>query len=229
MIKQTAATVSVHLLSAWYDTNAITDSTFYFWQPGHHGIHHAGNWAYLYKPLRTKLNKLVTDLNAKLKIIIDNVNKDFSDPRVIFADPNPTFEGHRFCEPGITEPDPDNANNWFFLASWDDDSLPGTTTKGASIASELLEKAEQNWSIPDTETCASTNDWAELMLCELADIGFLYNDGDKVVMAPSIELPDGNNMSTTEISWYVPTAWAKTFHPRTLGHLGIRELVRQTW
>lgn len=32
----------------------------------------------------------------------------------MFADINPLFDGHRFCEEGVTEPDSNNPNTWFF-------------------------------------------------------------------------------------------------------------------
>ncbi|GAB7355907.1 hypothetical protein MBLNU459_g6551t2 [Dothideomycetes sp. NU459] len=118
----------------------------------------AGNWAYLLKPLRTELNKLVTDLNAQLNVIISNVNKDFLEPRVLFADPNPAFDGHRFCEEGITEPDPNNQDNWLFLASWPDNSLPGTDSAALSAASEAAQSSLSGQSIPDAATCASSHD-----------------------------------------------------------------------
>ncbi|GAB7355906.1 hypothetical protein MBLNU459_g6551t1 [Dothideomycetes sp. NU459] len=141
-----------------YAAGIGADTTFYYWQPGHHFFHRPGNWAYLLKPLRTELNKLVTDLNAQLNVIISNVNKDFLEPRVLFADPNPAFDGHRFCEEGITEPDPNNQDNWLFLASWPDNSLPGTDSAALSAASEAAQSSLSGQSIPDAATCASSHD-----------------------------------------------------------------------
>ncbi|KAI9854522.1 MAG: hypothetical protein M1813_000985 [Trichoglossum hirsutum] len=67
------------------------------------------------KDLRKKMNDLVDAVNAKIKNAVQNVNQ--SDNRVIFVDPDPAFEGHRFCENGVTEPEPAGSprpNTWFF-------------------------------------------------------------------------------------------------------------------
>lgn len=37
------------------------------------------------------------------------------------------------------------------------------------------------------------------------------------------------NISTEEISWYVPTRNAKMFHPRSLGQQAMAILVMQAW
>lgn len=62
----------------------------------------------LTQDLRTQLNKLTSDMNSKLQTIVE------SNPGVRFADINPLFDGHRFCEEEVTEPDSNNPNIWFF-------------------------------------------------------------------------------------------------------------------
>jgi hypothetical protein len=209
--------------------NLTIDTTFYFWQPGHHSFHRNGNWAYLYQDLRTKLNTLVTDLNTRLQTIANTVSQDFSEPKVLFADPNPAFKGHRFCEPGVTEPDPSNTENWLFLASWPDDSLPGTTSGTLARLSEATGQALHHWTVPDEATCASTHDRGNLTACQMTQAGIAANTASGIFITPVIDLPDGTNISVSEVGWMYPTKWAKTFHPRSLGHLGYRDLVRGTW
>jgi hypothetical protein len=141
----------------------------------------------------------------------------------------PAFDGHRFCEVDITEPDSGNLDNWLFLASWPDNSLPGTDSAKLSRLQIAAEEALGIQSIPDAATCADTHDWGNLTLCGMAKAGLASNNGAKVAFAQTIELPDGSNISTSEVPYLIPTNYAKTFHPRSLGHLGYRDLVRGTW
>ena len=52
-------------------------------------------------------------MNSKLQVIVK------SNPGVMYADIDPLFEGHRFCEPAVTESDDNNPNIWFFHPNTD--------------------------------------------------------------------------------------------------------------
>lgn len=112
------------------DTASCDYTTFYYWQPDHHGFHHLGNWAYLYRPLRLKINNLVSELNTMLSQVATSVNTRYTSQRVWFVDPNPLFDGHRFCESDggieVTEPDASRSDTWLFLSGWEDNNLPDT-------------------------------------------------------------------------------------------------------
>lgn len=127
---------------------------------------------------------------------------------------------------GITEPDPTNEQNWLQLASWPDHAPPGIAAASQSFSSGTSLSGQ---SIPDTTTCDTTHDWAELTLCEMGRAGIAQNTATGIEVVPTIELPDSTNISTSEVDWLIPTNYAKTFHPRSLGHLGIRNIVRATW
>ena len=65
------------------------------------------------RELRRNLNRLVTNLNARLAGIVEEFNKVERDA-VTFVDYNKAFDGHRFCEVGMTEPDNDPTRSWFY-------------------------------------------------------------------------------------------------------------------
>jgi hypothetical protein len=63
----------------------------------------------------------------------------------------------------------------------------------------------------------------------MTQAGIAANTASGIFITPVIDLPDGTNISVSEVGWMYPTKWAKTFHPRSLGHLGYRDLVRGNW
>ncbi|KAK4099834.1 SGNH hydrolase, partial [Parathielavia hyrcaniae] len=73
------------------------------------------NKQYLTVGRRQALNKLVTDMNEVVKAAAETVSKESEFGQVVFVPIDDLFEGHRFCEPGATEPDNKNPNTWFFL------------------------------------------------------------------------------------------------------------------
>jgi hypothetical protein len=74
--------------------------------------------------LRQELNELVLKLNNVTQAAVEQVNEDLGSDQVHFVDVSPYFDGHRWCEkndnPDVHEPNPDNANTWFFLSAWKD-------------------------------------------------------------------------------------------------------------
>ena len=92
------------------ETTQCNDVNFAYWGDSHSKHNKNAN---LQQELRTQLNLLVSDVNALLQAIVK------SNPGVMFADIDPLFEGHRFCEPGVTEPDNNNPNIWFFHPNTD--------------------------------------------------------------------------------------------------------------
>lgn len=102
------------------DTASCDYITFNYWQPGHHGFHRLGNWAYLYRALRIQINNPVLDLNTMLSQVATSVNSQYPSQRICFVDPNPPYDGHRFykSEGGteVTEPDASRSDTWLFLS-----------------------------------------------------------------------------------------------------------------
>ncbi|EEQ35467.1 hypothetical protein McanMca71_003119 [Microsporum canis] len=95
--------------------------------------------------IRKRMNKMCTELNAKIGQIIDAR----PDNRVIWVDWAPRFKEHRFCQPG--KPPVDGENTWFFDVEF----------------REFIPTDEV-----DIETCehesSLSGDWGERALCGMA-------------------------------------------------------------
>jgi hypothetical protein len=206
----------------------MRETTFWQWEPGHHGVHRGPeslqDWAYLYKARRSMLNNLVVSLNSMLQNVVNGINQGHPDQKVWFVDPNSAFEGHRFCEQGAQEPDSSRDDTWLFLSGWQDTPLPNDPS--ARIGSALQDVAETsqplNVDLPDEAKCNSTHDWSDLMLCEPQDAGLVSKGSAGEVLL-------GDEIKTNEISWYISTRSAKTFHPRSLGQKAYADLIQATW
>lgn len=92
-------------------TTQCNEATFSYWDRHHYwGIGGNENPNFpmnLTQDLRIQLNLLTSDMNTKIQDIV------LRNEGVEYVDYNARFEGHRFCEEGVTEPDPDNPNTWF--------------------------------------------------------------------------------------------------------------------
>lgn len=226
-------------------TTSCDYTTFYYWQPCHHGFHRPGNWAYLKQDLRDKINNLVVHINTILSQVADTVNTKYPSKRVYFIDPNPAFDGHRFCESDggheVLEPDWNRQDTWLFLSGMSDNSLPGTASakESANQESKALTTGNSTWLSQDT--CNATqngdNDWYDKMLCEMA----------MAVKQPLSNSTDPNNATAVyesdlaaiargdfdevEVPGYIATLarTAKTFHPKTLGHQAYKNLIMAVW
>ncbi|KAF2200638.1 SGNH hydrolase [Delitschia confertaspora ATCC 74209] len=65
----------------------------------------------LIKSRRKAMNDLTDALNGKIRQIINSYPTSAS---LTFVDTNPFFNGHRFCEQGVSEPSYRNKNIWFY-------------------------------------------------------------------------------------------------------------------
>ena len=108
------------------DTKSCNHTTFKFLFPSHHPVHLGAYWAYLDQSRRIQVNKVAIALNNMLSQAIDSVNAQYSSPRARFFDPNPAFDGKRFCENhngiDVIEPDLSRMETYFFLAGWKDNA-----------------------------------------------------------------------------------------------------------
>ena len=227
------------------DTDSCDYTSFYFWQPGHHAFHFLGNWAYLLKARRLQLNNLVGSLNSMLSQVATSVNAAYPSQRVTFLDPNPSFDGHRFCEKDngkeVTEPDASRSNTWLFLSAWDDNNLPNTATALESANEDLaVFQAGNTTPLPDPNTCSNTttgdNDWYDDILCGVAQAVLLPPPADdpgpnnaSAVFQHDQEALTAGDFNAQEVSYFIPTRQAKTFHPRTLGQKAYKALIMSAW
>ena len=159
--------------------------------------------------IRRKMNAMVLAANAKLRRAIDEVNSRWftARPKVLFVDYDREFEGHRFCEPNVTEPAYNRTDTWFFLIGGPDNAhnesqWPNVTTmarpdRALSPLSVLVD--------PDTclDAAKKSGDWGELALCYMA----MAKQRDPTLRFAQDGLVTENSM------WYVPTYYGKTFHP----------------
>ena len=208
------------------ETEACDDASFGVWWDS------MGGWIEgpkLTRELRGELNELVRGVNDKLRGVVEGVNRMFgvgSDDgdgrkrrrkKVVFVDYDEMFEGHRFCEEGIQEPDYGRNDTWFFLPGGVDASGRNETSMARMMGERPTWVGGGDWednTLPDDsplldpDTCLpdaeKSGDWGELALCYMAKARqrnpFLVLRNDERMLSP-------NSM------WYVPTYYGKTFHP----------------
>ena len=178
----------------------------------------------LKKEMRQRMNNLVVAVNGKIRRSVDLINSRFSKTKVLFVDYDDKFNGHRFCEPNVTEPAYNRTDTWFFLVGGEDnlsdspnatDPMPpppngtwpepppsGSDSRG--LASATLPVGSI---IVDPLTCLGpalqSGDWGLLALCYMATAK--HRD-------PSLRFSNEEIMTQNSM-WYVPTYYGKTFHP----------------
>lgn len=160
----------------------------------------------LKRALRQRVNEMVVAVNAKIKSSVEAVNAGFAQRKVLFVDYDSLFEGHRFCEEGVVEPDYRRNETWFFLVGGPDNA---DVQVGEMIYREeaIRKSTSPDSLLIDPETCMQTSaisgDWGERALCNMAMTA--HRD-------PSIRLASGDGVSEQDM-WYVPTYYGQTFHP----------------
>jgi hypothetical protein len=72
--------------------------------------------------VRVRMNALVDAVNDKLARAVDAINAQFVADKLLFINFDDVFEGHRFCEPDVLEPDYGRDDTWFFLVGGPDNA-----------------------------------------------------------------------------------------------------------
>lgn len=111
------------------DTTACNDVSFSF-------LAGDRNPQYLTQSNRLSANGKITNLNGVLSAAVDRDNGK-GGPQVVFVDYSAAWDGHRFCEEGVSEPAKNHDNTWFY-------NLPQYDTSDISSDSTTL---------PDATTC----------------------------------------------------------------------------
>ncbi|KAL7787032.1 SGNH hydrolase-type esterase domain-containing protein [Trichoderma ceciliae] len=180
----------------------------------------------LKRELRQRMNDMVVHVNDKIRRSVDAINAAFAEPRVLFVEYDDAFEGHRFCEPGVVEPDYARNETWFFLVGGLDNSPREPREERPGPGPEPGQKEAQlppDSPLVDPETCIGpaqkSGDWGELALCMMA----MAANKDSMLPRADGQVVAENSM------WYVPTYYGKTFHPRTLGHMAMRDRIYKAW
>ena len=177
------------------DTTACDDSSFGVWWRG----------PKLKRKLRRRMNEMVLAVNDKIRRSVDAVNAGFAKDKVFFVDYDAAFEGHRFCEPNITEPDYQRNETWFFLVGGNDNAGHVDPEQPRFNASDVLPPSSPliNPDICMEETTIS-RDWGQRALCMMA----MARERE-----PDLRTASGDDSVHGEDMWYVPTYYGQTFHP----------------
>ncbi|KAI1841341.1 hypothetical protein JX266_012495 [Neoarthrinium moseri] len=173
----------------------------------------------LKRELRVRMNAMVQAVNQKIESTVALINSRFTSAKVLFVDYDKQFDSHRFCEPGVQEPDYSRNDTWFFLVGGPDNAR--NNVQGSRFAQAATVPAKSDFLDPDTclEPAARSGDWGVLALCYMA----MSKAQDPTLKPARDEFMAQNSM------WYVPTYYGKTFHPRTRGHEAIRDMIYETW
>ncbi|KAI4866939.1 SGNH hydrolase [Hypoxylon rubiginosum] len=201
-------------------TDACDDMSFGVWWDG----------PKLTRGLRAEMNAMVLAVNAKVRRTVDAVNARFTRDKLVFVDYDAAFDGHRFCEEGVAEPDYGRADTWFFLVGGRDNARNGTAVhhQQSRHASSDLEILAPNSVLVDPSSCLGpaqrSGDWGELALCYMT----MAKARDPSLRLAAAAAAHGN-LAAENSMWYVPTYYGKTFHPRSRGHEAIRDKIYEVW
>ena len=152
---------------------------------------------YLTIERRASINTIISNLNSVISAAVDRANNGGGAGKVIFADWNAKFNGHRFCEEGVIERPKNRDNTWFYNVPAVDDG-------------DLVSAAGQD-SRPDASTCQATAEasgsWTDLIDCGIARVLAAHPD----IIFPQSGLFGPNN--------------GRIGHPKPQGHLAIADAV----
>ncbi|KAI9669874.1 MAG: hypothetical protein M1831_006909 [Alyxoria varia] len=154
------------------------------------------------KELRKDFNSMSRHLNSKIEEAV-NRNKD---QRVVFIDiqGEGTLDGHRFCEPGIKEPDQKNGKLWFWHYPYNEprDDGDAALKRATENVTKGLSTKELSSKYPST-----------------AD----YNNA-------LFDALESNDPEGDALIWPVVGRRAKVFHPQVPFHTHIKNIViKQYW
>jgi hypothetical protein len=200
-----ADTFTLYVLTYPHFFNEVSDdcndSEFCFWS----------TWCgeKMTKELRGDINALMEEVNNIIRRAAMEISEQFhgSNKFLQVIDTNPAFEGHRFCEAGSKEPNPGNANNYFFQLYDLDvdpdgnnyDNLPGWPN---ATAEGTVEGSVGEGSLPNAADCeAKINsdadmDFGEHAACRISVV-IAKNEG--VTLADS-RYPDALSSDYGEVA-----------------------------
>jgi len=165
----------------------------------------------LTQDLRSSLNQLGQEVNAMLAYYIANINQQQAASRNIFAsfmtfaDQGERYAGHRFCREGVTEPDRNNPNTWFFNYR----SNPDTATVFGGIDPS---GPASDYSATNPNSCNVTDELGDQLACAISQM-----------------VASGQLSGSQQVSAYTAgEARTKTFHPTTAGFGDVSAEIQQT-
>ncbi|KAG2421959.1 hypothetical protein HFD88_005935 [Aspergillus terreus] len=190
------------------------DSTTFWYESPHYDPQQSGNYVWLTTDLRKELNDLVRMLNSLIQSTISDINTARNTEQIHYIDMDARFDGHRWCEPGTQEPDPDNPNTYFFLSAWPDIAIVGDTTAESTNATETDEITalmnSGSIQLPDADTCqdalGSDPDPYAVFMC---DVAVHVKANSSSLIAQSLDRANqaiaNRDYSSQDVSWWLPS------------------------
>ncbi|KAK3997318.1 lipase 1 [Cladorrhinum sp. PSN332] len=176
----------------------------------------------LTKEVRRRMNELVRGANEILRGVVETVSEGFGGKRkAVFVDYDGEFEGHRFCEEGVEEPDYERAATWFFLPGGKDTNGKGEVYEEEEKVIGEGDKLVDPWECE--EVVEESGDWGERAVCDMVRAKWRDPELRFVSGHERLRVAPGDSM------WFTPTYYGKTFHPRSVGHEAIRDKIYNVW
>ena len=196
------------------ETDDCDQASMTFWP------HWVGNNPVLTKDVRRDMNDMLGELNNLIQQVIARVVATLPDNRrIVYVDTNDKFEGHRFCEYGSKEPNPGNANNYFFQLYDLDTLADGTNNDNLPLWPNNTNAGAAT--LPDVFACEAALespqllDWGDIYTCEIA-LALSRN--------PNMTLNDSQYPGAAG-SDFGSVAYRRIFHPKTIGYAKAKEAV----
>lgn len=187
----------------------------------------------LTQELRRTVNQLTFEFNHMLSAAAKRVNAE-KGQKVHLIDPNPAFDGHRWCEVDefgqeVNEPDKIRAETWSFLSNWPDNKLDGRIAGPYAQDPMDLSLGDFNTNTtpkpPSSAVCGDTADPKNDILCAIAQINEDPTSPQHQAFMQQHDEIRAGNFSANHIKWWMITSIFKTFHRRTLGEKAYADLI----
>lgn len=154
--------------------------------------------------LRKEFNNMSRNLSAAIQTAVER-NKD-KNVKFIDIQEGDVLNGHRFCEPGVQEPDQHNDQLWFWHYPYDEPSSDNT-----GILEEAADKVTQGLSIADLGAkFPQTSDYTNAIFDAIDYI--------------KVQEVNGGDIEAKKF-WSTIGSYTKAFHPQVPFHTHIRDLV----
>lgn len=173
--------------------------------------------------LRSSLNQLGQELNAVLAYWIDLVNYDEAQNNpslkytdlIKFADQDQRYNGHRFCTEGVTEPDRNNPNTFFFNFGSNAEKSGDVSEAALVTEAQIVNSGVLNNTDPATCLDVPQGPTELLQPVECALAVLLSNNSDP------------QNSSALWPNVLVPESVQKSFHPKINGFSETKDQILQ--
>ena len=131
------------------------------------------------------------------------------------------FNGHRFCEKDVNEPDSTRIDTWFFLSGWGDNSLPGVTP--AYVGDDAITSGNTT-ALPDPSTCdTNAADIFDAMTCMTAQAFSVDSSLEQAMFLYDTTVLAEEAFSAVSVSWWLATRKVKTISSQDVGAFSVQE------